>query len=179
MTNAKFKEVNPILPVPDVEAAVRYYTERLGFRVSFRDRTGPSDYVGVRRDGVELHLQWHEAKDIGPKGTLMLRFIVDDPDAPGGTFTHWIAVDIRPDVLALPENVDLGAFGGAAGMNDFKRIGYAGPCPPKLEIHHYFFRVFALNAPLGPAAAASRSAIDAALSGHVLAEGTLVGTFSR
>ena len=64
-------------------------------------------------------------------------------------------------------------------MNDFKRTGYAGPCPPKLEIHHYFFRLFALNAPLGLTAAASRSTLDAALSGHVLAEGALVGTFSR
>ena len=81
MTTAKFKEVNPILPVSDVEAAVQYYTDRLGFRISFRDRSSPSNYVGVRRDGVELHLQWHEACDIGPKGTLMLRFIVDDPDA--------------------------------------------------------------------------------------------------
>ena len=81
MTIAKFKEVNPILPVRDVELAVRYYAERLGFRVSFRDRTHPSNYVGVRRDGVELHLQWHKASDISPKGILMLRFIVDDPDA--------------------------------------------------------------------------------------------------
>ena len=81
MKTTKSKEVIPILPVPDVEAAVRFDTERLGFRLSFRDRSDPNNYVGVRRDGVELHLQRHDEEDIPEKGTLMLRFIVDDPDS--------------------------------------------------------------------------------------------------
>jgi Raf kinase inhibitor-like YbhB/YbcL family protein len=136
--------------------------------------TIPVDYTC---DGLDKspQLTWSAP----PEGTRAFAIVLDDPDAPGGTFTHWIAFDIRPDVLGLPENADPAAFGGDTGMNDFKRTGYAGPCPPKLEIHHYVFHMFALNAPLGVAAAASRSALDAALSGHVLAEGALVGTFSR
>ena len=70
-------------------------------------------------------------------------------------------------------------MGGASGLNDFKRPGYGGPCPPHMEIHHYSFRVFALNAPLGGGPELSRDALDSAMSGHVLAAGTLVGAFSH
>jgi Raf kinase inhibitor-like YbhB/YbcL family protein len=114
-----------------------------------------------------------------PEGTKSFAILVDDPDAQSGTFTHWIAYDIRPDVLVLPEGDDPSALGGTSGINDFKRPGYAGPCPPKMEIHHYYFRVFALDAPLGAAAGGGRGAADAAMSGHVLAQGALVGTFSH
>src|SRR5882724_907756 len=81
MSTAKFKEVNPVLPSHDVEKSLRYYVERLGFRLAFG---APSNnYVGVRRDGVELHLQWQRDEDFqaGTAGQCMLRFIVDDPDA--------------------------------------------------------------------------------------------------
>ena len=81
MTDTKFKEVNPILPVRDVDAAVRFFTQQLGFRVAFRDPSAPDRYVGVRRDGVELHLQYQRDEDMPKPGTLMIRFIVDDPDA--------------------------------------------------------------------------------------------------
>ncbi len=81
MSRAQFKEVHPILPVTDLEAAVRYYTERLGFELAFRDPSAPDAYVGVRRGGVELHLQLQREADMPNPGTLMLRFIVDDPDA--------------------------------------------------------------------------------------------------
>ncbi len=114
-----------------------------------------------------------------PEGTQSFAIIADDPDAPGGTFTHWLAYDIRADVLGLPEQADPSVFGGASGTNDFHRSGYAGPCPPKMELHHYYFRVFALNARLGIVPGASRGALDSAMSGRVLAEGALVGTFSH
>jgi len=114
-----------------------------------------------------------------PEAARSLVVVADDPDAPGGTFTHWIAYDLRPDVVTLPEAADPAAFGGASGTNDFQRPGYAGPCPPKGELHHYDFRVFVLDARLGLAPGATRAEIDAAMSRHVLAQGVLSGTFSH
>lgn len=114
-----------------------------------------------------------------PEGTQSFAIIADDPDAPGGTFTHWVAYNIRGDVRAIPEGADVSSLGGAAGTNDFNRAGYAGPCPPKGEIHRYFFRVFALNAHIDVKQDSTRAAVDAAMSSHVLAEGALVGVFSR
>jgi catechol 2,3-dioxygenase-like lactoylglutathione lyase family enzyme len=84
MSVSTFKDVQPVLPVRDVERAIRFYVDRLGFRVAFRDRPGADvRYAGVSRDSVEVHLQWHEEPDFNgvEAGTLMLRFVVDDPDA--------------------------------------------------------------------------------------------------
>jgi Raf kinase inhibitor-like YbhB/YbcL family protein len=114
-----------------------------------------------------------------PAGTVSFAIVAEDPDAPSGTFTHWIAYDIGADARSLPEAADLAAIGGAAGLNDFKRPGYGGPCPPQLEIHRYYFRVFALDAPVHAAPEPNRDAIDVALRGHVLAAGALVGQFSH
>ncbi|HZY88775.1 MAG TPA: VOC family protein [Gemmataceae bacterium] len=89
MSTARFNAVQPVLPVRDVDKAVRFYVECLGFRLAFRDRPGPdANYVGLRRDGVELHLQWHAEADFKgvEAGTLMLRFAVDDPDALFGEY---------------------------------------------------------------------------------------------
>ena len=89
MSITKFKEVQPVLPVRDVDKAIHFYVERLGFRLAFRDRPGPDvNYVGLRCDDVELHLQWHEEADFKgvEAGTLMLRFVVDDPDALFGEY---------------------------------------------------------------------------------------------
>jgi len=114
-----------------------------------------------------------------PAGTKALAVLVDDPDAPGGDFTHWVAFNVRPDVLSLGEAADMAADGGAEGTNGFGRIGYSGPCPPRMEEHRYFFRVFALNAPLAAQPGATRDAVEAAMHGHVLAEGSLMGVFSH
>jgi hypothetical protein len=104
---------------------------------------------------------------------------MDDPDASSGGFTHWIAANLRPDTLTLPEAVDASELGGVVGINSFNRLGYSGPCPPRRELHHYFFRVFALDTVIPIGADATREAVDAAMSGHVLAEGALVCTFSH
>lgn len=114
-----------------------------------------------------------------PAGTKSLAIVVNDPDAPGGDFTHWLVFNVRPDALAIPEASDPAALGGIAGLNGFGRVGYSGPCPPRMELHRYFFRVFALDAPLGAKPESNREAVDTAMSGHVLAEGALMGTFSR
>jgi Raf kinase inhibitor-like YbhB/YbcL family protein len=114
-----------------------------------------------------------------PAGTKSLTVLVDDPDAPGGDFTHWIVFNLRPDTLSVPEAADPTELGGVVGTNGFNRVQYSGPCPPRMELHHYYFRVFALDATLGVTSGAAREAVDAAMSGHVLAEGALVGTFSH
>jgi Raf kinase inhibitor-like YbhB/YbcL family protein len=114
-----------------------------------------------------------------PAGTKSLVIVMDDPDAPGGDFTHWIVFDIRPDTLSIPEASDLADSGTVLGLNGFNRVAYSGPCPPKMELHRYVIRVFALDTLLPAKPGANREAIDTAMSGHVLAEGALMGTFSR
>jgi len=114
-----------------------------------------------------------------PAGTQSFAVVMEDPDAASGTFTHWIAYNIAADSRALPEAADPSTMGAASGLNDFKRPGYGGPCPPRLELHHYAFRVFALNTQLGGGPELTRDALDAAMSGHVLAAGALVGAFSH
>ena len=84
MSRSTFKQVRPVLPVRDVDRVTHFDVDRLGFQVAFQGRSGTdAGYVGLRRDGVELHLQWHEEADFKgvEAGTLMLRFLVDDPDA--------------------------------------------------------------------------------------------------
>lgn len=114
-----------------------------------------------------------------PAGTRALAIVVDDPDAAGGDFTHWLAYNLAPTALSLPEGVDSATLGGEEGTNSFGRIGYAGPCPPRHEMHRYDFRVLALDAPLPSRPGATRDQIDEAMSQHVLAEGALVGTFAH
>jgi len=134
----------------------------------------PVDYTC---DGAEKspQLTWSAP----PPHTKSFVVIAEDSDASGGNFTHWIAYGIGPDVLALPEAVDLGAMGASQGLNDNKRPGYSGPCPPRLEIHWYAFRIFALDALLKVKPDPDRGAIDAAMDGHVLGEGAVIGSFSH
>jgi Raf kinase inhibitor-like YbhB/YbcL family protein len=114
-----------------------------------------------------------------PSGTQTFAIVADDPDAPGGTFTHWIGYNLRGDVRTVPEAADPATLGGTVGTNDFNRTGYGGPCPPRGEIHHYYFRVLGLNSAIDVPPGATRGAVDSAMSGHVLAEGALVGVFSH
>jgi Raf kinase inhibitor-like YbhB/YbcL family protein len=110
-----------------------------------------------------------------PPGTRELAIEMLDPDAPGGTFTHWLAYGIPPAIsslAALPA-------GALEGVNDFGRRGYGGPCPPRGAVHHYHFVVLALDTRLGLAAGVSRSALESRLTGHVLGKGELVATYQR
>jgi len=109
-----------------------------------------------------------------PEGTEALVLIMDDPDAPYGTWDHWIAYDIEPtDVITE----DVGSL-GTDGVNSWKRPGYGGPCPPS-GTHRYFFKVLALDASLGLTGGADKTTVLAAAGGHVLAEATLMGTYAR
>ena len=117
-------------------------------------------------------LQWSGA----PQNSKSIAVICDDPDAPAGTFTHWVLYDIPPAVHALPERASI----GTAGVNSFGKTEFGGPCPPpKDDAHHYHFRVYALDVDsIGPAGLSKDDALKA-MKNHILAEGDLVGTYRR
>jgi hypothetical protein len=112
-----------------------------------------------------------------PAEARSLALVVEDPDAPGGTFTHWLAWGMEPDARGLVE----GRRPPLEGRNDFRQRGWRGPCPPRGHgPHRYVFRLVALDATLEDlAAGAAARDVDAAVSGHVLAAAELVGTFER
>jgi Raf kinase inhibitor-like YbhB/YbcL family protein len=114
-----------------------------------------------------------------PEGTKSIAIIVDDPDAPHGTFTHWTLWNVAATARTIGANGNGGFAGGISGTNDFDRVGYSGPCPPKGQLHHYHFTVYALDTTLKLRASDKRADVNQALHGHVLAQGTLVGTFQH
>ena len=104
----------------------------------------------------------------------------DDPDAPAGTWTHWIVWNIPPEATALPEGVPKNETlqdGALQGRNDFKRIGYGGPCPPPGKPHRYFFKLYALGSKLDVKAGAKRNELESALKSHVWSQTELMGTY--
>lgn len=129
-------------------------------------------------DDVSPALSWSGA----PQGTQSFALILEDPDAPSGTFTHWVLYDLPAGAQQLPENVpktdDL-STGGRQGRNDFRRTGYGGPCPPPGKPHRYFFRLHALNSALNLPAGASRRELESAMRGRVLSQAELMGKFAR
>jgi hypothetical protein len=117
-----------------------------------------------------------------PANTQTLILIVDDPDAPGGTFTHWILYGLGPQENRLPENLPKTGQvpdGALQGRNDFGRIGYGGPCPPPGKPHRYFFKLYALDTKLNLKAGAARNEVESAMRGHILGQAELMGTFKR
>ena len=117
-----------------------------------------------------------------PSGTKSFVLIVDDPDAPGGTWVHWVVYNLPGAARQLPEHVPAGqmvAGGGEQGSNDFPKNGYGGPCPPPGKRHHYYFRLYALDTTLPLPAAVHRQEVDLAMKGHILAQAELMGTFGR
>ncbi len=110
-----------------------------------------------------------------PSRTKSFALILDDPDAPGGTFTHWLLWDIPARVHSLDE----GDLIGKAGTNDFGKRGYSGPCPPRGKAHRYFFRLYALDAPLDVPAGAGRAALERSLKSHVIGEAEYMGRYQR
>jgi Raf kinase inhibitor-like YbhB/YbcL family protein len=110
-----------------------------------------------------------------PPEAKNLALIVDDPDAPGGLFTHWIVWNIDPKTTTIGEG---SVPSGVQGKNDFGKSGYGGPCPPP-GTHRYFFKIFALDRQLDLPAGSKRAQLDAAMKGHVIAQGELMGRYSR
>jgi len=110
-----------------------------------------------------------------PSGAKSLALVVDDPDAPSGLFTHWIVWNISPQTNAIAEG---SAPNGVQGTNHFGKSGYGGPCPPP-GTHRYYFKIFALDRELNLPAGAKRNQLDAAMKGHIVAQGELMGRYSR
>jgi Raf kinase inhibitor-like YbhB/YbcL family protein len=137
----------------------------------------PPEYTA---DGLDKSppLKWSEP----PGGTKSLALVCEDPDAPKGTFPHWVIFNLPPETRELGEGVPKEqelADGTTQGANGMGQVGYAGPAPPRGKAHHYFFKLYALDTPLGLQPGSTLHDLRAALPGHVLAESQLMGTYGR
>ncbi len=130
----------------------------------------PSKYSCQGKDiNPPLHI------DGVPEGTKTLVLIMDDPDAPMGTWDHWIMWNIPPKSQIEEDSVPKGAV---QGKNSWKRNDYGGPCPPS-GTHRYFFKLYALDKTLDLPASAGKKDVEAAMNGHILAEAVLMGTYKK
>jgi Raf kinase inhibitor-like YbhB/YbcL family protein len=123
-------------------------------------------------------LSWSGA----PAGTKSFALIVDDPDAPVGTWVHWVLYDLPGDITQVPAAQSASetlANGARQGVNDFRKVGYGGPCPPPGKPHRYFFKLYALDAPTALKPRATKSDVLRAIDGHVLGQAELMGTYKR
>lgn len=120
-----------------------------------------------------------------PDGTQSLALIVDDPDAPDPkhpkvTWVHWVLFNLPPSTHELPEGVQSGDLpsGSRQGVNDFKRLGYGGPCPP-VGRHRYVHKLYALDTVLPDLGKATKPALEKAMKDHILAQAELIGTYQK
>jgi Raf kinase inhibitor-like YbhB/YbcL family protein len=145
---------------------------------AFADGTPiPERYTGDGAD-VSPPLVWSEA----PPGTQGFALICDDPDAPVGTWVHWVIYGLPATATGLPEMVaptDVLPGGVKQGLNDFRRVGYGGPCPPPGRPHRYFFKLYALDTGLALKPRATKADLLRAMQGHVRGEAQLMGTYQR
>ncbi len=131
-------------------------------------------------DGADVspELSWSDP----PTGTISLALIADDPDAPVGTWTHWVLFDLPPETRCLSEavpKIEQLPNGARQGRNDFPKIGYNGPCPPPGKPHRYFFKLYALDTRLSLKAGASKQEVERAMHGHVLGSAEWMGLYGR
>jgi Raf kinase inhibitor-like YbhB/YbcL family protein len=133
-------------------------------------------------DGADLSppLAWSGV----PEGTAVFALIADDPDAPARAWVHWVLYDVPATFGGVPGNVSKVEApqelkGATQGRNDSRRIGYGGPCPPPGPAHRYFFKLYALAAPLRLNPGASKQEVERAMGGHMLATAELIGTYAR
>ena len=137
----------------------------------------PKQYTGDGRD-LSPPLAWGEQ----PAGTKSFALIADDPDAPRKTWVHWVLFNVPPATRTLGEGVpkknDL-PDGSKQGKTDFGTVGYGGPAPPPGKPHRYYFKLYALDTTLNLPAGATKPDLDAAMKGHTLAEGQVMGTYKR
>jgi Raf kinase inhibitor-like YbhB/YbcL family protein len=131
-------------------------------------------------DGQDISpaLQWGDV----PAGTKSLALIADDPDAPVGTWVHWVLYDLPAETRTLPQGVPTTETlknGAKQGRNDFKKIGYGGPCPPPDKPHRYYFKLHALDTALTLMPGATKQQLLNAMTGHILGTGQLMGTYQR
>ncbi len=141
------------------------------------DKAIPKEHTCDGSD-ASVPLKWSGA----PQGTKSFALIVDDPDAPRGTWVHWVIYDIPANVTELAGGIghqDSLQSGAKQGKNDFGKTGYGGPCPPPGPAHHYHFKLYALKEMSGLKPQATKRQLLDAIKGHVAAEAQLVGTYKR
>ncbi|OQY06121.1 MAG: phosphatidylethanolamine-binding protein [Desulfobacteraceae bacterium 4572_123] len=139
------------------------------------------DMIPVRYtcDGVDISppLKWESV----PEDTKSIALICDDPDAPAGTWVHWVYFDIPADTRGLPESIapqEKPDNGGKQGINDFRRAGYGGPCPPG-GTHRYYFKIYALETILNLPADTDKKQLLKAMKGHIIGQAELMGKYKR
>ncbi len=157
----------------------------LSFAGNFRitsDAFKYGDFIPVKYtcEGSDISppLKWENI----PKGVKSFVLIMEDPDAPTGTFTHWVVYDIPRNVNALPENFPKKpeVEGVKQGINDFGKVGYGGPCPPPGKPHRYFFKLFAIDVKsLNIPPKATKKDVLKALNGHIIGTTQLMGLYQR
>ena len=142
----------------------------------------PSGFIPKRftceGENVAPEVEWRNP----PAGTQSYAIIEDDPDAPSGTFVHWVVYNVPAKYTRISEGMlknDAMTPGIRQGTNDFSSIGYSGPCPPPGKAHRYFIRLYALDTTTSLHPAATREELDAAMQGHILARAELMGRFKR
>lgn len=139
--------------------------------------TIPKQYT-VDGKNISPPLKW----DDPPAGTKSFALVCEDPDAPGGTFTHWVLFNLPPERRSLEEGIPAKETlpdGSRQGKNDVGHLGYGGPGPPPGTPHRYVFKLYALDTLLDLAAGATREQLLTAVRGHVLAEGELLGKYGK
>jgi Raf kinase inhibitor-like YbhB/YbcL family protein len=140
------------------------------------DEKIPSQYA-CDGDNISPPLNWEKV----PDGTKSIALIVDDPDAPGGTFVHWVLYDLPAHLEGLPEDLPRDKsfpIGGEQGINSSDELGYLGPCPPS-GTHRYFFKVYALDEKTNLPAGETKAKLLEAMEGHILGQGQIMGKYRR
>ena len=139
--------------------------------------TIPKKFTCVDAD-VSPQLSWKDA----PAAAQSFVLIMDDPDAPVGTWVHWVLYDLPAGTKELPEGMEKQeklASGALQGRNDFRKTGYGGPCPPPGKPHRYYFKLYALDRKLDLKSGASKADLERAMEGHILGKTELMGRFGR
>jgi Raf kinase inhibitor-like YbhB/YbcL family protein len=143
---------------------------------AFADGQSIPDKYTCHGQDISPPLQWSGT----PSQAKSIALTCEDPDAPSGTFTHWVIFDVPATATGLPENVSKSATlpdGSEQGKNSFGNTGYNGPCPPGGKLHHYIFKVYALDTSVKLDSGAEREDLLKAIDGHVLSQGQLTGTY--
>jgi Raf kinase inhibitor-like YbhB/YbcL family protein len=166
----------PVEPLP----AATPKEEKVGINVTstaFKEgQPIPKQYTC---DGINISppLEWSGL----PKTAKTIAIICDDPDAPVGTWVHWVLYNLPADKIGLIENTpatETLSGGGVQGTNDFQKIGYGGPCPPS-GTHRYFFKLYALDAELSLKPGSTKADLEKAMESHIVSQGQLMGTYRR
>jgi Raf kinase inhibitor-like YbhB/YbcL family protein len=159
---------------PRGDASMKIKLSSMGF---VEGETIPKQYAGDGKD-ISPALHWSDP----PPGTNSFALICEDPDAPRGTWVHWVLFNLPGDQRELAEALpaqEVFASGAKHGKNDFGNLGYGGPAPPPGKPHRYYFKLYALDTMLDLAPSATRKKLISAMEAHVLAEGQLMGHYGR